>query len=446
MKIKFLGAAGTVTGSSYLLTSDAGQTILIDLGMFQGEYELEKLNYILPEVNYSALTAVLLTHAHLDHCGRLPLLTKNGFNKDIWMTAPTRDLTEISLQDTAKIMEEERKKMPLYETRDVENTLNLIKTVEYDKTLTIGDFEVVLRDDGHILGSASIEITANGKSIVFSGDLGNSPQPLIRETETVSQADFAVIESTYGDKDHTDENATDMIGTEINLIEASSGTLLIPAFSIERSQEILHIISHLKSINKINKDTLVFFDSPMAEKVTDVFEKYRSFYNQELTDDFSKSDPFHFEGLIYVKKGKESENIINQSGAKVIIAGSGMMTGGRIVHHAINYLPLLTTCILFVGYQAEGTLGRKILEGQKTITIEGQNVEVKAKVSEIQSLSSHADQSKLLKWLGNIKGVKEVFITHGDDNQRKLLSEKIRTDLKINDVRLPLINQEFDLP
>jgi len=448
VKIKFLGAAGTVTGSCYLLTADTGESVLIDCGLFQGVREIESLNYGALECEPKDLLGVVLTHAHLDHCGRLPLLAKKGLKAPIWMTAPTYDLTVLSLYDTAKINKEDKKGNTLYDENDVDEVIKHFKTVEYGQAFAVGAFSVIMRDAGHIIGSASLEIadttaSSGAKKIIFSGDLGNSPEPLVRPTEPVDSGDAVVMESTYGDKLHPKEDPAVKIGSEIAEIEKNGGTLLIPAFSIERSQELLHLISHLKRDGKVKSETKVYFDGPMGRSATEIFGKYEKYFNQELKDDLKTADPFSFPGLTVIERHEDSLRLSDNSEPKVIIAGSGMMTGGRILNHALVYLPIPSTKLLIVGYQGEGTLGRKILEGQKTILIKGKSVQVNASVSETQAMSSHADQAQLMKWIENIKGVKKVFLTHGEDGPRQVLKEKIRQELKITDISLPALNEEL---
>ncbi len=446
-RIKFMGSAGQVTGSSFLLTSKSNEQIMVDFGMFQGGKLLEDLNYEKLDFKASDLSAILLTHAHLDHCGRLPLLAYGGFSGKIYMTAPTLSLIEIILNDSAKISMEKKDRFPLYSGEEVEKVLNMVEIIDYNKPLKIGDFTFNFKDAGHILGSSTIEVTFNedgeSKKIVFSGDLGNSPEDLVPPTELIDDADFVVMETTYGDRLHKKEDSVGILEEEINNTDKNGGVLLIPAFSIERTQDLLHKIKHLKKDGKISQSIPVFLDAPMGIRVTTIFRDFREFFNEELKS--HKTDPFNFEGLVVTEDQKESRRIIEAMDPKIIIAGSGMMTGGRILHHAQNYLNKPSTTLLFVGYQADETLGRKILEGAKNVTIEKKNVSVNAKVRSIESLSSHADQKKLLEWVGHIKNVRKVFLVHGDEDSRKSFKEKLKTELKITDISLPIHNEEFEI-
>lgn len=449
MKIKFLGAAsGVVTGSSYVLTSGSGKSILIDLGMFQGIPEIEKLNYEPFDFDPQKLIGVVLTHAHLDHCGRLPILLPRGFSGNIWMTPPTRDLAELSLYDTAKIAKNGGKPV-LFDADLVTRTVARFKTVDYHTPFQIGDFSITMINAGHILGSASllIEDTSSNseiKQIVFSADLGNFPEPLEKVTETFDMADAIVIESTYGDRLHPNEDSLEALQSEINQIEASGGTLLIPSFSLERTQELLHLIMHLKKDNKISAQTPIYLDSPMAEKATVIYTHYPLEFNAHIEEDLKNGSPFEFPGLNIINDGRHSGELDRESLPKVIIAGGGMMTGGRIIGHAAHYLPMASTRLFIVGYQGEGTLGRELLEGSKKVTIEGVNVEVKANVNSTLGMSSHADENQLISWLAKIKSVKKIFITHGEDSSRETLAQKITADLGIKDVVLPELNQEIE--
>lgn len=444
--IQFLGACGMVTGSSYLLTGENGEQILVDLGMFQEKDELSKLNYDPLSFDVTKIAGVLVTHAHLDHSGRLPLLVKAGYKGKIYMTKATHMLTALVLADAAKVATEDLDKEPLYTLEDVDKVLLLIEEVAYDEDFLIGSMSVVFRDAGHILGSGSIEVTDGTKrKIVFSGDLGNTPEDMIQPTEQVKKAEYVVVESTYGDRLHREEDPSAVLQEEINEVEKSGGVLLIPSFSIERAQELLHRINHLKNTKKINEGTKVFLDSPMAIRATEIFRRSPELYNRELSKEMKVDDPFNFPGLTLTESSQESKQILSIPAPKVIISGSGMMHGGRILHHAINYLADTKTRLLLVGYQAPGTLGRRLLDGEKKVLIYNQEVIVKANIREIEAMSCHADQGKLLKWLGRIKDVKRVFLTHGEDGARIALEERIKKETGIKDLIMPALNQIVEL-
>jgi metallo-beta-lactamase family protein len=439
-KIQFFGAAGGVTGSSNLLTG-TNTTILIDLGMFQGPDDTGSLNSIPLAIDVNKLSAVLVTHAHLDHCGRLPLLVKQGYKGKVYTTQATKDIVTVSLLDSAGIAQENG--FPLYSAQDVEELVNLIEIANYDQSFKVGEYEITFHDAGHILGSASIEVKNNqNQTIVFSGDLGNTPEDLIKPTKYINNADYVVMESTYGDSTHTDEDPAQTIQQEINEIEKTGGVLLIPAFAIERTQEVLHIINRLKNKGLVKNDTPVYLDSPLALEVTEIFKKYPNLYNPQTA---KESNPFDFSNLKIVESVSQSKSIAKDHGAKVIIAGSGMITGGRILHHLKNYISIPSTRLLLVGYQAIDTMGREILEGAKQVLINDIPVTIRGTVTKIDSLSSHADLPRLLTWLRHIQGVKKVFINHGEKNQRESLAEKIKTEIGISDVILPEMNQIFEV-
>jgi metallo-beta-lactamase family protein len=443
--ISFLGAAGEVTGSSYIVTGADGTKIMVDFGMFQGSDEISALNYKKLSFNSSEIIGVFLTHAHLDHCGRLPLLAFSGFSGKIYMTAPSRALVEVILTDAAKVAKMDMKHAPLYSQEEVDKVLEMIEVVGYDNAFSLENYEVTFRDAGHILGSASLEILdkTDAKRAVFSGDLGNFPEDIVKSTKFIESADYVIMESTYGDSAHPQEDVSQTLQEEINEVEKHGGVLLIPAFSIERTQELLHRINHLKKDGKVSLDTPVFLDSPMGIHATVIFKAFKGFYNEELHTHID--DPFSFEGLVITEDARDSKEIIKAMDPKVIIAGSGMLSGGRMLHHAINYLPLSTTRLLFVGYQSEETNGRKILEGAKSVLINDTTVKVKAHLREIKSMSSHADQPKLLEWLGHIKGVQKVFLIHGDTSQRNTFRQVVKDQLQISEIFLPQNGQEIEL-
>ncbi len=441
--IRFLGAAGTVTGSSYVIQKDSGKGIMVDLGMFQGPFHIENLNRAPLDVSIPDIEGVVLTHAHLDHCGRLPLLAQLGYTGKIYMTKPTRELIEIVLLDAAKISHSQNDE-PLYTEEDVQRVLDMSSVVDYHTPFEIGGYGISMYDAGHILGSASVLINGAQK-MIFSGDLGNSPEELLHATERIAAADVVVMESTYGDRTHHVEDTDTMLQNEINSVERNGGVLLIPAFSMERTQEILHKIDHLKRENKVLAATPVYLDSPMAIKTTSVYKEFKNLYSPELTNHVKKDDPFDFPGLSLVESVDESKAILGVYGAKVIIAGSGMMSGGRIMYHALEYLSYRSSRLFIVGYQGEGTLGRDILDGARVVTIKGRKVQVNATVTHSSGMSAHADQPKLLSWFNSIQGVKRLVLTHGEDGPRTHLKQKIneaQADLTID---TPHLNETISL-
>ncbi len=443
MNLKFLGAAGTVTGSNFLLTLDNGSAILVDMGMFQGTTQLEELNQ--RQINFSVknVKSVLVTHAHLDHVGRLPILIKNGYLDKFYMTQATREIAEVVLLDAARIMKNDNSKPILYTEEHVFSLLNQVTIVSYGQEIDLGAARAIFRDAGHILGSGSIELETNNKKIVFSGDLGNTPEDLVKPTEYIDNADTVIMESTYGDRNHPEENPDIALLNEIKTIEETGGVLLIPSFSVERTQALLHKIAHFKKEGKIKPQTPFFLDSPMGEKVTEIYKRFATLLNSELIEDANSGDPFSFPGRIIVDSYSESQKIRELEGCKVIIAGSGMMNGGRVLAHAVYYLPMQTTRILIVGFQAEKTIGRQIEEGARSVNIEGVEVPVNATVTALHSMSAHADQNKLLKWFTKISGVKKVFLVHGEDIARLALQEKINiTGVK---VALPHLDESTEI-
>lgn len=366
------------------------------------------------------------------------------------MTKATRDLVELALFDSAKIAKMKDRDFPLYTEAEVDRLLTQIEIVEYHKPFTIQNYEINYYDAGHILGSSIIEIKDPGandgvNTIIFSGDLGNSPQDVIRPTELISQADVVVMETTYGDKEHTKEDTLEIIQNEINIVEKISGTLLMPAFSMDRTQVILHRINHLKKEKRIGEYTPVFLDTPMGIKATMIYKQHKQLYNEEASTHVINEDIFDFTGLQLIEDQRESMKIERKPGPKIIIAGNGMVTGGRILQHAATYLPKVNSRLLLTGYQAEDTLGRDLEEGAKVININDKKIKVRASVTKIEGLSAHADQPKLLKWLSCIQGVKKVILVHGENTAREVFSDLIKKNLPINEVLLPNANETISL-
>jgi len=446
VKIKFLGAASMVTGSCYFLSGEK-TGLMIDYGMFQGKVEEMGWNCIKPSIDFDKLTAVVLTHAHLDHCGRLPLLIRYGFRGPIFMTEATKALAELVLYDSAKLAKEEKTKVILYTDEDVEKILKQVQPVEYDKPFMVGEFEVTLLDAGHILGSATvlIEEKSTRKKVSFSGDLGNTPEPLLAPTHWVSRADVAVVESTYGDEIHESRDEVEELAKIVAEAEAKKGTVIIPSFSLQRSQEILYIFDQLKKQGKMAMETPVFLDSPMAIRATEVFRDFPELYNRKLQTQVKTDDPFDFPSLVLCDTIEKSRQIKNLIGAKIIVAGSGMMTGGRVLHHVISFLGDPETQLVFVGYQAEGTMGRRIHDGANNVNVWGNIVTVKAKIKEIKTMSSHADQVQILTWLGKMEGLSRVILVHGEELPRLVLAEKVRQNFPGVEVDLPMLDDEIEI-
>lgn len=410
--------------------------------MYQGSSETVQLNWNPLDPFVKDISAVLLTHAHLDHGGRLPLLTQAGFSGPIYMTAPTKMLLTLTLNDALKISEQENPDKPFFSRSDVDAVLAQATIINYHQPFTVEGVSATYYDAGHILGSASIELVDADKRIVFSGDIGNYPEELMRPSEFMTRADVVVMESTYGDKDHPKEPTDDVIATEINTLQETGGTLLIPAFSLERTQVLLHKLDHLKREKKISSGMPVYLDSPMGRSATAIYKKFVEYFNKEIQQHELKDDPFDFPGLQVIERPQDSKHIHMVEGPKVIIAGSGMMTGGRIVGHAKYYLSKENTRVLIIGYQGEETMGRELVEGATETVIDGVTVPVHAHISTLHSMSAHADQTKLLQWLQNIQGVKKVFLTHGDPVPRQALKDKIMKDLAIADVITPALEEE----
>ncbi|MDQ3239281.1 MAG: MBL fold metallo-hydrolase [bacterium] len=443
--ITFLGASGTVTGSSFLLTTYSGMKVLIDMGMFQGNEDSDYLKNFDIQFEPSEINCVLLTHAHIDHCGRLPMLAGSGFKGKIYTTEASVRIMEIALYDSARIAKDYHAERPLYLARDVDSILTHVKTVKYNQSFEIGELTVTYKDAGHILGSAFIEIVEKSpsgtKKIIFSGDIGNYPEEIVNPTEFPTDADYVVMESTYGDTVHPSEDTIGIIQNEINTIERSGDALLIPSFAIDRTQTLLYIIKKLKMENKIDYQTPVYLDSPMGIRVTEVYKGFRSLYNPEIYNLSKNDNPFDFAGLEMVEEGRASDHIRHHKGPKIILAGNGMVSGGRILKHVVNYMSFANTRMLIVGYQAEGTFGRQLLEGVKVLEIDKKIVRIKGNIKEIKGLSAHADQTKLLKWLGSISGVKKVFLVHGEDVARECLVDKIKETNKSIEVILPNLTE-----
>lgn len=453
MRLHFYGAAQMVTGSNYLLevkTKSGIRRILIDCGMFQGTKHGEDKNYENFPYDPKKIDLVLVTHAHIDHIGRIPKLYKQGFKNKVLVTEPTKDLSKVMLLDSQGLLVREarrEKKEPLYSKKDVEGCLALMEGVKYNQKIKLFDgVSCRFRDAGHILGSAIIEIWAEDKKIVFSGDLGNQPVPLLFPPAIIKQADYILVESTYGDQIHQSSlERKDELENAIEDTITKGGTLMIPAFALERTQELLCELNNLVENHRVPQ-VPVFIDSPMAIKALQVYKKYKQYYNQKATESIRAGDKlFDFSGLTLAMTTAESKQINNVNPPKVILAGSGMSTGGRILHHEIRYLPDPNSCLLIVSYQVAGSLGRRILDGAKKVKIFNEMIPVKAEIRNIDAYSSHADQQELYNWLKSFnKPVKKIFAVHGEEGPALNLVQLIKDCLGI-DASAPMLGDVVEL-
>ena len=465
MKLKFLGANQQVTGSRYFLQA-GGLNIMVDCGLFQERDYLER-NWEDSPVPARDLDFILLTHAHLDHCGRIPKLVKEGYANPIIATRASVELAGIVLKDAGKLQEEDashkkrrhRKEgrrgkypeVPLYTREDAEDSLPLFRGVPYEETVELNDqVSARFHDAGHILGSSMLEITVreNGqvRRLIFSGDMGQWDKPLVRDPSLFEQADYIVVESTYGDRNHKDEgDVEDRLCDVVNEAVERGGNLLIPTFAIERAQELLYHLSRLIWEDRI-PHLMTFLDSPMAVNATEVFLRHTECLDEETHQLLrSRQHPFAFPGLKLVRTVEESKAINRIRGTCIVMAGSGMCTGGRIKHHLEHQISKAGTTLLFVGYQARGTLGRQLLEGVKEVRIHGRTLPVRAQIEQIHGFSAHADQDDLLRWLGHFQNPpRRLFVTHGEPEVSQVLAGKVENEWNWA-VAVPEYEQEWEL-
>ena len=446
MKIKFLGAARTVTGSCFILeTGDV--RFAVDCGMYQGNREIEKRNWSIEPYEPQNLDFILVTHAHIDHSGLLPRLVREGFKGNIYVTPPTKDLLEIMLYDSAHIQEMEaawkNKKRarrgqeqlePLYTQNDVDRALSLLKPIEYFEEIDVASgVKVMYKDAGHILGSAFIEIWVEESDqkfkLVFSGDLGRPEQLLIKDPSCSEVADFLFLESTYGDRDHKNETQSrEELAEAINYSYSHGEKVIIPAFAVERTQEVIYSLYLLYKEGKLPGDMPVFLDSPLAIKATQIFRKHHRYFDLQTRELLENGeDPLQLPNLKLTLTARESIELNTLSGPAIIISASGMANAGRIKHHLRHNIWREGVSIVFVGFQAQGTPGRKIVDGAKTIRILGEELAVRARVFTINGFSAHAGQSQILEWLSSFRtrGMK-IFLVHGEYRAQKILAGLIK--------------------
>jgi len=444
MKITFYGGISQVTGSNFLCETQ-NKKILIECGMIQGTSDIEMHNAIAFAYDPKSIDALLITHAHLDHIGRIPKLIKDGFAGPIYSTLPTKQLAQEILADTVRLMERDTDNTALYDKTHVEKTCALWETISYHEPFSIGGATIEYFDAGHILGSAFIKVEENGISVVFSGDLGNSPNVLLRDLEALPDVHYLVTESTYGNRNH------DRSRSRRNLLEdiiedtiAQKKTLLIPAFAVERTQEIMFDIQDLIEQSKVPLVPL-FLDSPLANRVTDIYEQHTDYFNAHAKDNLLYKHVFSCPNMHHVYSMEDEKKLFDTAEPKIIIAGSGMITGGRIMNILKKIGSDPKTTLLFVGYQSPETPGRKIMDGAKEIMLDDELIKIAGNVEQILSYSGHIDQQELLDWITPRKSsLKNIFIVHGDTDAKIALHTKITEDLKTPAI-IPEENQAVEL-
>ncbi len=431
MKITFHGAAKTVTGSCHLIETSEHK-FLLDCGLFQGEFERKNYQF---RFNPGDIDFVILSHAHLDHCGRLPLLVKQGFKGKIFATKGTIDLSKLILMDAAQVMEENTKTINrkrvraglepielLFNLDDVFEVFSHFEPIPYHEWHSVGNVKFKLYDAGHILCSEFIELEIERKKVLFSGDLGNKGKPIIPDPETPPKSDVIIIETTYGDRKHKSiEESLEELREAILSTFERKGVVLIPTFALERAQDILYFLKQMYENGEL-PECKIFLDSPLAISITRTFKRHRECFEKELFN----NDPFDFPYLKFTKTTEESKRINSITENAIIIAGNGMCTGGRILHHLKHHIWNENNSIIFIGYQAKGTTGREIVDGKKKIKVFGEPIAVKAKVYTINGFSSHAGQPQLIDWLKTaFKNGSKVFLVHGEENSMEAFSRKV---------------------
>lgn len=449
-KIFFFGGAGSVTGANFLIEHQATK-FLVDCGLIQGSHEAQEKNAEAFPYDPREISYLFITHAHMDHIGRVPKLLHDGFSGKIISTPETKEIAALTLEDAYRVMISKEKfgiSHPFYEERDIKKALDIWESVSYENTYEFNGIRVSLKDAGHILGSTIYEFGVAGKKIVFTGDLGNSPSPLLRDTEQVRDADYMIMESVYGDRNHEshEDRKTKFKKAIIETIKRG-GEVIIPAFSIERTQVILSEIDDLVEEKEI-KSVPVFLDSPLASKITEVYEKYSKRFNEEIQKEIKSGDnPFDFPQLNITTSQNTSLEIENTLGPKIIIAGSGMSEGGRVRRHEKRTLPDPHNAILLVGYQPIGTLGRHLEEGLKKVNIDGEWIPVRAKIIKIDGYSAHADSDHLLAFVeaASQNGrLKKVFVAMGEPKASLFLAQRIREYVGVEAI-YPQVGKGYEL-
>lgn len=435
LKLTFCGGAGTVTGANFLLEGN-GKKFLIDCGLLQGVKSVDDENWVPFVYDPKEIDILFITHAHIDHIGRIPKLLNEGFEGKIVSTIPTKDIAEVMLADTMNILshDKEHHLNKVYTLENLNKAMSLWETIDYHQVLNVDHgFQFSYKDSGHVLGSGMLEIVFNGKKIVFTGDLGNTPSPILRDTEDITDADYMIMESVYGDRNHEDREIRQK---KLELIIQENykrkGVLMIPAFSLERTQELLFEIDEMIESGRVERMP-VFLDSPLAIKLTKIYHSYSRYFNDKAKKIInSGNDIFTFPGFKQTDETAESKAILKVPNPKIIIAGSGMSNGGRIIHHEQNYLPDPNNTILLIGYQTPGTPGRVIQDGGTKLTIRGEEVPIRARLERISGYSGHKDSDQLVEFFSKTaKTIKKVFVTMGEPSSAMFLAQRLHDEFGV---------------
>jgi metallo-beta-lactamase family protein len=439
--LRFLGACGTVTGSKFLLEAGS-RRVLVDCGVFQGSSELKQKNWTAPSFSPGSLNAVALTHAHIVHTGYVPRLGQAGYDGPVLTTPPTAALLHYLWPDAARLHEEDaryankerysrhRPALPFFDVGQAQAALRLLRPVPFHEPVPLSpELTLSFRRVGHILGASFVVADSRGVRVVFSGDVGQRDAPILKDPEPLDRADYLIVESTYGDRLHPSDSPQEALSREVEETVGRRGTLLIPAFAVGRAQELLYHLRALQRSRRIPEDLPIFLDSPMATSVVDLYCRFDSEHDLEMQElQSSGRCPIDGASVTLVREREESKQLNDRKGPMVIISASGMLAGGRILHHLKRRLPDPDTTLVFVGFQAQGTLGRRILEGAREARIHGETVPVRARVKEIPALSAHADQKGLIEWVGGLPSPpRAIYLVHGEASAREALAAALRT-------------------